>query len=123
GSQHAYALVADWVTAPPPIPRERALAQLARRYPAGHGAAGDRDLAKWAGLPLRDARAGLAAIASHLSQRPDGLAELPEPPATADLSGTPATADLSGTPATADLADLSGTPATADLSGTPATAD
>ena len=147
GSQHAYALVADWVTAPPPIPRERALAQLARRYLAGHGPAGDRDLAKWAGLPLRDARAGLAAIASHLSQRPDGLvalseppataelsepsatAELSEPPATADLSGTPATADLSGTPATAHLAgtpataDLSGTPATADLSGTPATAD
>jgi hypothetical protein len=147
GSQHAYALVADWVTAPPPIPRERALAQLARRYLAGHGPAGDRDLAKWAGLPLRDARAGLAAIASHLSQRPDGLVALSEPPATAelsepsataelsepsaiaDLSGTPATADLSGTPATADLAgtpataDLSGTPATADLSGPPATAD
>ena len=120
GSQHAYALVADWVTAPPPIPRERALAQLARRYLAGHGPAGDRDLAKWAGLPLRDARAGLAAIASHLSQRPDGLVALSEPPATAELSEPSATAELSEPPATADL---SGTPATADLSGTAATAD
>jgi hypothetical protein len=31
---------------------------------------GERDLAKWAGLPLRDARAALDAIASELDERP-----------------------------------------------------
>jgi hypothetical protein len=56
--------------------RDRALAELARRYLAGHGPASDRDLAKWAGLPLRDARAGLGAIASELRTRPDGLLDL-----------------------------------------------
>ena len=41
---------------------------LARRYLAGHAPAGERDLAKWAGLPLRDARAGLNAIATDLAE-------------------------------------------------------
>ena len=35
-----------------------------------HGPAEERDLARWAQLPLRDARAGLEAIASQLDQRP-----------------------------------------------------
>lgn len=61
--EHAYVLVRDWLGTPAPVARERALAELARRYLAGHGPAGERDLAKWAGLPLRDARAGLDAIA------------------------------------------------------------
>ncbi len=62
-----------------------ALAELARRYLAGHGPADDRDLAKWAGLPLRDARAGLSAIASELDQREDGLVDLRRRPAAAEL--------------------------------------
>ena len=66
GREHAYALVRDWLGVPPPVDRERALAELARRYLAGHGPADDRDLAKWAGVTLTDARAGLAAIASEL---------------------------------------------------------
>jgi hypothetical protein len=57
GKQHAYALVRDWLDEPPRVDHDRALAELARRYLAGHGPADDRDLAKWAGLPLRDARA------------------------------------------------------------------
>src|SRR5439155_4362698 len=61
GREHAYALVRDWLGEARPVDRDRALAELARRYLAGHGPAGDRDLARWAGLPLRDARAGLAA--------------------------------------------------------------
>ena len=76
GKQHAYALVADWLPRPRKIDREAALAELARRYLAGHGPADDRDLARWAGLPLRDARAGLAAIAGELDERPDGLVDL-----------------------------------------------
>jgi DNA glycosylase AlkZ-like len=77
GTEHAYALVRDWLPAPPALPdRDTALAELARRYLAGHGPATDRDLAKWAGLPLRDARRGLAAIGSELDQRGGGLAAL-----------------------------------------------
>jgi hypothetical protein len=75
GREHAYALVADWLGEQAPVARERALAELARRYLAGHAPAGERDLAKWAGLPLRDARAGLAAIAPELRERADGLLE------------------------------------------------
>jgi hypothetical protein len=76
GKEHAYVLVRDWLDEPAPVDRERALAELARRYLVGHGPADDRDLARWAGLPLRDARAGLGAIAAELRQREDGLVEL-----------------------------------------------
>jgi hypothetical protein len=82
GREHAFALTRDWLGPQKPVDREAALAELARRYLVGHGAADDRDLARWAGLPLRDARAGLAAIASELVERPDGLVDLrgrPEP--------------------------------------------
>jgi hypothetical protein len=46
----------------PPVDRDAALAELARRYLAAHAPATDRDLAAWSGLPLRDARAGLRAV-------------------------------------------------------------
>jgi hypothetical protein len=77
GTQHAYVHVRDWLGQPPPaMEQDVALGQLARRYLAGHGPASDRDLAKWAGLPLGQVRRGLAAIARELRDRPDGLAEL-----------------------------------------------
>jgi hypothetical protein len=74
--KHAFALVRDWLGESGPVDRDRALAELARRYLAGHGPAEGKDLAWWAGLPLRDARAGLNAIASELDQRDDGLLDL-----------------------------------------------
>jgi hypothetical protein len=76
GRQHAYALVRDWLPRTGPLARDRALAELARRYLAGHGPADARDLARWAGLPLRDARAGLTAIASQLHAAPGGRVDL-----------------------------------------------
>jgi hypothetical protein len=76
GKQQAYVLVRDWLGEQPPVEREPALAELARRYLVGHQPATDRDLAKWAGLPLRDVRAGLTAIASELDQGDDGLVRL-----------------------------------------------
>lgn len=85
GKQHAYALVRDWLGPQKPVDREAALAELARRYLVGHGPAGDRDLARWAGLPLRDARAGLTAIASELAEREDGLVDLAKRPAPESL--------------------------------------
>jgi hypothetical protein len=85
GKEHAYVLVRDWLGESKPLDREKALAELARRYLVGHGPADDRDLARWAGLPLRDARAGLAAIASELEQREDGLVDLKGRPDPAPL--------------------------------------
>jgi hypothetical protein len=76
GKDHAYVLVRDWLGTPKAVDRDKALAELARRYLVGHGPADERDLAKWAGLPLRDIGAGLSAIASELEERDDGLLEL-----------------------------------------------
>jgi Winged helix DNA-binding domain len=62
-----YVRLSDWLPgAEPvePIERDDALARLARRYLAGHGPAGAADLAAWSGLPLRDARTGLGALAA-----------------------------------------------------------
>jgi hypothetical protein len=83
--QHAYVLVKDWLGVPGPVDRDAALAELARRYLAGHGPADARDLAKWSGLPLRDSRAGLSAIAGELEERPDGLVDLKKHRPVAEL--------------------------------------
>ena len=76
GREHAYVHVRDWLGESRPVAREQALAELARRYLAGHGPASERDLAKWAGLALRDARASFAAIAAQLHEREDGTVAL-----------------------------------------------
>jgi Winged helix DNA-binding domain len=92
GAQHAIVLVRDWLGKPPPaVDHDVALAELARRYLAGHGPASDGDLAKWAGLPLGQVRSGLTAIADELRDRPDGLAELA---AAAPAGDSPPAADL-----------------------------
>jgi Winged helix DNA-binding domain len=87
GREHAFVLVRDWLEEPRPIDREAALGELARRYLKGHAPADDRDLARWAGLPLRDARAGLAAISKQLVEREDGLVELKKTPPPAPVPG------------------------------------
>ncbi|MGH2952125.1 MAG: DNA glycosylase AlkZ-like family protein, partial [Solirubrobacterales bacterium] len=46
--------------------RDRALAELARRYLGAFAPASERDFTKWSGLPLRDCRRGLEQIASDL---------------------------------------------------------
>ena len=74
--EQAHVLRDDWLGPPPPhLDRDAALARLAARYLSGHGPATDRDLARWSGLPLRDARRGLSGAGAR--QRGDGLAELP----------------------------------------------
>ena len=76
GKEHSYVLVRDWLGPLKEVDREAALVELARRYLAGHGPAGERDLARWAGLPLRDVRKGLAGLASEVEERGDGLLAL-----------------------------------------------
>ena len=76
GREQCFVQVRDWLGEAGPVDRERALAELARRYLAGHGPATQRDLAYWAGVPLRDARAGLRSIGPELEEWADGLVDL-----------------------------------------------
>ncbi len=96
GKQHAYVLARDWLGAPPAAPDpDAALGWLARRYLAGHSPATDRDLAKWAGLPLRDARRALRNIAPDVAEGGEGLVRLARPVAG---PGQPAGAGRPGAP-------------------------
>jgi len=73
--EHAFVSVPDWLGTPsPPLERDDALGTLARRYLAGHGPATARDLAKWAGITLGDARRGLHVIADELADVGYGFA-------------------------------------------------
>jgi DNA glycosylase AlkZ-like len=70
GAEQAFVLVRDWLGDEPPAltgeARDGALGELALRYLAGHGPASAADLALWAGLPLRDAKAGLGRVADEI---------------------------------------------------------
>ena len=69
GAEPTFVLLDDWLGAsrPPAAPdRERAAAELARRYLAAYGPAEPRDLAAWSGLAVREARAAFAAIGGEL---------------------------------------------------------
>ena len=85
GRQQAYVLARDWIGPPPVLDQDAALGWLARRFLAGHAPATDRDLAQWAGLPLRAARRGLASIGAELAERDGGLVSLTGPVARASL--------------------------------------
>lgn len=93
GTEHCYVRAQDWLgRAPEPLDRPAALALLARRYLAGHGPARADDLAKWAGIGLREARAGFAGISDEVAASPDELVDLigrprPAAPAKPQLLG------------------------------------
>jgi Winged helix DNA-binding domain len=90
GREQAFVDVRDWLgQPPPPLDRDEALARLARRYLVGHGPAADTDLARWAGLPVGDARRGMAAIATQTRTGPDGLVDLADRPTPARAPGQP----------------------------------
>lgn len=77
GGEQAFVLVREWLGDPPrAADRESDLSGLARRFLAGHGPADGRDLAKWAGITLGDARSGLRAAGADLVERPGGLVDL-----------------------------------------------
>jgi hypothetical protein len=83
GAEHAYVLVRDWlgVELVAPADRDAALTELARRYLHGHAPASDRDLAKWAGLSLGDARRGLSGLRG-LHDRGEGRVSMTRPSRT-----------------------------------------
>ena len=69
GGSTQLVLAGDWIPARKDADREAALAELARRYFAAFGPATEADFAGWAGLPLRDIRAGMSAIAGELRRQ------------------------------------------------------
>jgi uncharacterized protein YcaQ len=90
----AFALARDWLGAAPPTAlageeRDRALAELARRYLTAHGPATAADLATWSGLPRRDARAGLDAIAGELAVEGDMVSLVATAVVDADRAADP----------------------------------
>ncbi len=77
GREQTFALTRDVIGELPRVDRDQALAELARRYLAGHAPATEADLAYWSGLPLRYVRAGMSASPT------------PRPQAGASASPTP----------------------------------
>jgi hypothetical protein len=74
GSQQLFVLLDDWLPSGRPRDRAEALGELALRYFTSHGPASVRDLARWGGLTLGDARSGLALVRSQLdSVEVDGV--------------------------------------------------
>jgi hypothetical protein len=59
GKQQTFALLDEWLPPAEPLPRDQALAELARRYFASHGPATLADFVWWSGLTTADARAGV----------------------------------------------------------------
>jgi hypothetical protein len=84
GAEQAFVLARDWLGREPEpltaVRRPAALAELARRYLAGHGPATAADLAVWSGLPLRDARAGLREASGWIVEAGDGRVDLRKRP-------------------------------------------
>jgi hypothetical protein len=62
-----FVLLDEWVPPQPGRDRAEALGELALRYFTGHGPASVRDLARWSGLTLGDARAGLVSVRPQLA--------------------------------------------------------
>jgi len=68
GKQHTFVLLDAWLPPARERTRDEALAELARRYFAGHGPATLKDYTWWSGLAAAEARAGLAAVRNELAQ-------------------------------------------------------
>jgi hypothetical protein len=68
GKQFTYALLDDRVSASPLPAREKALAELARRYFTSRGPAQLKDFVWWSGLTSVEARIGLELSRHHLAE-------------------------------------------------------
>jgi hypothetical protein len=86
--QQLFVRLDEWVPAGPVKERAEALGELALRYFTGHGPATVRDLARWAGLPLGHARAGLAMVRPDLAALEVEGVEYLLAPETPDLLAT-----------------------------------
>ncbi len=69
GKQHTYALLEARVAPAPVLTREESLAELTRRFFAGHAPATREHYAWWSGLSVADAKAGIALLGADLPGR------------------------------------------------------
>jgi hypothetical protein len=76
GTQQTFVRWEDWVGPHDDVDVDVAAGELARRFLIGHGPATARDLAKWAGVTLTLARAGLRRIGAQLVEHPDATVSL-----------------------------------------------
>jgi DNA glycosylase AlkZ-like len=72
GGEQAFVAVNDWLGEMPVADPATAIVELGRRFLAGHAPATERDLARWAGITLGQARAGFRAIGAELEEVPGG---------------------------------------------------
>jgi hypothetical protein len=68
GSQTCLVRREDWIGRSRRVAPEKGIAELARVYIRAFAPATDRDFAYWAGLSLREVRAGLEAVSSELEE-------------------------------------------------------
>lgn len=68
GNEQQFVLLDEWVPSPRRLERQEALGELALRFFASHGPATVPDLVRWAGVLVRDVRAGLAIAAPQLER-------------------------------------------------------
>jgi hypothetical protein len=66
GKQHTYMLLEERAPGARDLPRDEALAELARRFFGGHGPATAKDFAVWATLTVAEARAAIQAAGPDL---------------------------------------------------------
>ena len=72
GKQQTFVLLDEWVPGAKSMPREEALAELARRYFKSRGPATVQDFAWWSGLTMREAAAGVGLVKESLSRESVG---------------------------------------------------
>jgi hypothetical protein len=94
GGDQLFVRLDAWVTRPRRLDREEALAELALRFFTGHGPATVQDLVRWAGITVRDVRAGLAGVRDRLAAVDvDGTEHLMDPATPDRLAAARAEAD------------------------------
>jgi hypothetical protein len=80
GKEQSFVLLGDWAPKENRPDREEALGIVALRYFRSHGPAGRADLARWTGLTMTDAKAGVAAAGDQLTNvRVDGTEMIMDP--------------------------------------------
>ena len=94
GKQSTYALLEERVPPASPLEPDEALAELARRYFTTRGPATVQDFSWWSGLPVGDARRGVAMLQPGLEQETIGRRTYWYAAEPSLASSTPTTAHL-----------------------------
>lgn len=68
GKEQTFVLLDEWLPKQEPLPREEALAALAKRYFTSHGPATLQDFAWWSGLTMSDVKKGVEASKASLRE-------------------------------------------------------